>query len=151
MINKLRTVLRKVIGFVQSTRGESIRYLIIGGCTTLVNFALFAVMTKILRVEVTLSNITSISVSILFAYITNKRFVFRNRCSKSINLVFEFIKFVGSRLITMAVEVGGVLLFVSILGQDSLVGKIETQILVITGNYLISKFIVFKKQPDAQI
>ena len=149
MTTKLKMTLIKTLEFLKSPRGESIRYLFIGGCTTLVNFILFALMTKLLHMNVTISNVISISISILFAYVTNKLFVFLSHCSKLTALLLEFVKFVGSRLVTMAFEVGGVLLFVNILGQDSLVGKLETQIIVIVGNYFISKFIVFTKKKTA--
>ena len=124
--------------------GEAIRYVIAGALTTLVNFCLFALMTKIMDIGVTVSNVTSISVSILFAYGINKLFVFMRRDKAGMGLALEFIKFVGSRLFTMALEVGAVLLSVSVLGQDELIGKIEAQILVIVANYIISKMIVFK-------
>jgi putative flippase GtrA len=119
--------------------------LIVGGCTTFVNFALFTLLTEFLHYDVTVSNVISIAVSILFAYVTNKLFVFHNHCKHKADLMLEFSKFIGSRLTTMAVEVGGVLLFVNVLGQDSMIGKIETQVVVIAGNYFISKFLVFRK------
>lgn len=148
MIREFKTRIIKTIEFTKSTRGESIRYIFIGGCTTLVNFVIFALMTKFLHINITVSNVTSIAASILFAYIANKLFVFRSCCRSFFTLMFEFVKFVGSRLLTMAVEVGGVLLFVNIVGQDSLVGKTETMIIVIIGNYFISKYIVFRIKPD---
>lgn len=147
MIKKLKIRIIKTIEFTRSTRGESIRYLFIGGCTTLVNFVLFALMTKLLHFEITVSNVTSIVTSILFAYIANKLFVFHSCCSSFVMLLLEFFKFVGSRLLTMAVEVGGLFFFVNVIGQDSLIGKAETLIVVIVGNYLISKYIVFRSKP----
>lgn len=149
MIRELKTRIIKTIEFTKSARGESIRYLFIGGCTTLVNFVIFALMTKLLNIEITVSNVTSIAASILFAYAANKLFVFRSCCSSILALLFEFVKFVGSRLFTMAVEVGGVFLFVNVIGQDSLIGKTETMVVVIAGNYFISKFIVFRHKPDS--
>lgn len=148
MIRELKTRIIKTIEFTKSTRGESIRYIFIGGCTTFVNFIIFALMTELLKIDITVSNVTSIALSILFAYAANKLFVFRSSCGSISALFFEFIKFVGSRLLTMAVEVGGVLLLVNVIGQDSLVGKTETMIIVIIGNYFISKYIVFKIKPD---
>ena len=56
----------------------------------------------------------------------------------------ECAKFVGARLATMVIEVGGVFLTVNIIGQDAMIGKLETQVIVIVGNYFISKFLVFK-------
>ena len=139
-VGKLRRFLQnKGIG------GETIRYVIVGGLTTLVNFCIFALMTKIMNIDVTVSNVTSISVSILFAYVTNKLFVFRQRGKTGIVLFLEFLKFVGSRLFTMALEIGVVLLFVEVFKLDELVGKLASMFLVVIANYVISKAFVFRK------
>lgn len=147
MKQKITATIRRIIDFLDC---EAVRYVFIGGCTTLLNFLVFAFMTKVLTIDVTISNVTSVAISILFAYFTNKFFVFRSRCARFSDLALEFAKFVGARLLTMAVEVGGVFLLVNIIGQDSLIGKLETQFIVIVGNFFISKFIVFRKKAKAQ-
>ena len=124
---------------------ETVRYIIVGALTTLVNFGLFELMHNIMSIDVTVSNVTSISVSILFAYAANKLVVFRRRSDSAYALALEFFKFVGSRLFTMALEVGVVALFYNILGYDARLGKITAQVLVIVANYIISKAIVFRK------
>ena len=129
----------------EGRRGEVLRYLIIGGCTTLVNFVVFTILVRLFYIDVTISNVTSVIVSILFAYVANKWFVFRSRCSSLSSLFAEFCKFVGARLVTMVIEVGGVYLLVNVIGQDELLGKLETQVVVIVGNYFISKFLVFRQ------
>ncbi len=127
---------------------QGVRYVIVGGCTTLFNFVVFWLLCNPLSVEVNLSNFISVVLSILFAYVTNKRFVFCSHCADFKELAGEFFKFVGARLFTMAVEVGGVWLLYSVIGQNELLAKLETQIIVLIVNYLISRFIVFnsKKQ-----
>jgi len=131
--------------FGKGLGGETIRYLIVGGLTTLVNFSLFVLMHEALGIDSTLSNVTSISVSVLFAYVANKLVVFRRRSSALSQLVIEFLKFVGSRLFTMALEIGVVLMFDGALGWNATLGKAISQVLVISGNYAISKLIVFKR------
>ncbi len=147
--------MKKLIsGLLNGKHGEAIRYLIAGGLTTLLSLMSFAVLCSAFGVDpetpdsayVTIANVISIILAILFAYVVNKRFVFRSSCSSVKELALELIKFVGARLFTMAVEVGGVYLFVNILRQYPIVGKIETQVIVIVGNYLISKFLVFEKK-----
>jgi len=132
--------------FGKGLGGETVRYLIVGGLTTLVNFSLFVLMHEIMDIDVTISNVTSISVSILFAYIANKLVVFRQRTDSPAQLAIELIKFVGSRLFTMALEIGTVLIFDSVLGWNATLGKAISQVLVIVANYLISKLIVFRAQ-----
>lgn len=138
---------------------EAFRYLFVGGCTTLVNLVFFGVLCYLTPlgdtdVGITVSNVISIAAAILFAYIANKIIVFRSKTGNIKELVFEMVKFVGARLSTMIIEVGGVWLTVSVLNQNEMVGKLETQILVIIGNYFISKFIVFrgsKKESDKNV
>lgn len=137
--------MKKIIEKIYSIKdSEVIRYIIVGGCTTLVNLIIFTVMCKFMNIDVTISNFVSVIVSILFAYVTNKIFVFKSRCQNFKELFSECAKFIGARLLTMVIEVGGVYLLVNIIGQDELVGKLETQVIVLISNYVISKYLVFK-------
>ncbi|MBR5452385.1 MAG: GtrA family protein [Clostridia bacterium] len=135
MIDKIRRLL---------SDGEAIRYIIIGICTTLVNYLCFAILADLIKLDVTVSNVTSVIISILFAYVTNKLFVFRSHCENLKQLIFEFVKFVGARGITMVVEIGGLYLLHNLLFMDKHIAKISVQVIVIVGNYFISKLIVFK-------
>ena len=129
---------------VRLLTSEGMRYLFIGGCTTLVNLVVFTVLCRIVHLEVNISNIISVSVSILFAYVTNKLIVFRSHCSSIGELAAECARFIGARLATMVIEVGGVYVLYNIIHQDELVAKLETQVLVVIGNYFISRFLVFR-------
>ena len=127
---------------------EAFRYLFIGGCTTLVNLVVFSVLTYGTSLGnsdlgITISNVISIVLSILFAYVTNKLFVFHSKTNSFKELLYEMGKFIGARIATLVIEVGGVWLAVSVIGQDKMIGKLETQVLVVIGNYFISKFLVF--------
>jgi len=139
-------IINRVIEYVRgkSASAESIRYIIVGALTTLVNYGLFELLHGLLEIDVTISNVTSISVSIIFAYFTNKYFVFKRHSDSFSALAVEFIKFVGSRLFTMALEVGVVLLIHNVMGHDARIGKILAQVLVVIANYIISKLIVFR-------
>ena len=85
---------------------EGMRYLFIGGCTTLVNLVVFTVLCRIVHLDVNISNIISVAVSILFAYVANKLVVFRSHCSSLSELAAECARFIGARLATMVIEVG---------------------------------------------
>lgn len=134
---------QKLLAFL---RHETVKYIIAGGCTTLFNLVVFTLLCRVAMVEVNLSNFLSVVLSILFAYGINKWYVFASRCDSKRALAEEFIKFVGARLLTMALEVGGVFLLYSLLGVNELVSKVATQVLVLVSNYFISKLLVFKKR-----
>lgn len=129
---------------VRLLTSEGMRYLFIGGFTTLVNLVVYTILCKVVHLNVNISNIISVAVSILFAYVTNKLIVFRSHCSSFGELVLEAVRFIGARLATMVIEVGGVFVLYEIIHQDELVAKLETQVLVVIGNYFISRFIVFR-------
>ena len=127
---------------------EGMRYLFIGGCTTLVNLVVFTVLCRLVHLDVNISNIISVAVSILFAYIANKLVVFRSHCNSFGELAAECARFIGARLATMVIEVGGVYVLYNIVHQDELIAKLETQVLVVIGNYFISRFIVFRDRKE---
>ena len=148
----MKKIIKKITAL--ENNGEAIRYIIIGVCTTLVNFVLFTLFNYLFallgiekEVSVTVSNLLSVILSILFAYITNKSFVFRSHCDSRRDVFFEFVKFVGARGITMLIEVGGVFVMFNLIGINEMISKLVTQVIVIIGNYFISKLLVFKNNP----
>ena len=134
-----------MLHFIKKLYHDSrIRYLFFGGCTTLVNLGLFAVLKGPLEIDYRISNFFSVAVAICFAFVVNKFFVFQSRTSSVSETFKEFYRFVLGRLVTMAVEVGGVPFCVEILHQPEMIAKLETQVIVTVVNYFISKFLVFK-------
>jgi len=139
-------LLRKVFEFVsgKGLGAESVRYVIVGGVTTLVNFGLFELLWGVFGIDVTISNVASIFAAIIFAYIANKLIVFRCRSDSKAALMFEFSKFVGSRLFTMALEVGAVFLLHNTLMFDARLSKVSSLVFVMVTNFVINKVIVFR-------
>ncbi len=124
--------------------GEFGRYVVVGGTTTLIDLALFFVLCEMLGLNATLSNITSITVSMLYAYVANKFLVFRTHCETKRDLWEEFVKFVSSRIGTMGLEIGSVFVFSDLLGVDGMISKLATQVIIFIANYLLSKFWAFR-------
>ena len=81
----------------------------------------------------------------MFAYFANKHVVFKSQTSAIRELIYEMVRFIAARLSTMAIEVVGVFFIVSVAGREPFIGKLLVQILVVIGNYFISKYLVFKK------
>ena len=121
---------------------DVIRYIFFGGCTTLVNLVCFFVLRKC-NVELTIANVISIIVAIIFAYIVNSKYVFQDKCETLVDHIRPFCKFISARLLTMVIEVGGVWLLVEKIGMSDMVGKFCTQFIVLALNYIFSKFFVF--------
>jgi putative flippase GtrA len=123
---------------------DLIRYVLAGCCTTLFNLVTFTFAVKVIGMDVTISNIISVALSIIFAYIINRTFVFKSKTKKPSKIIIEAVKFISARFSTMLIEVGGVYLIVNILRQNEILGKIETQVIVFLLNYIISKNMCLK-------
>lgn len=121
---------------------EVINYLVVGGLTTFISILVYGLCSRLFNLKLISSNIISWIVAVLFAYYTNKIFVFKSK-GKSFK---EFVSFVGSRVITLLLDTALMLLFVNVINMNDLISKVIVQIVVIIGNYIISKLIVFKKR-----
>ena len=119
---------------------EMIRYLIGGIGTTLVNLSIFGILRYGLDMRMQAANILSIITAILFAFIVNKKFVFR---ADSGSVWKEFLRFTGMRGVSLAVEVFGMQIL-TMLSVPDIAAKILLQAVIIAMNYVISKCYVFK-------
>lgn len=135
--------MKKVKDLIQKLFESSVvRYVFFGGCTTMVNLISFYIL-RTLHVELTIANVISIILAILFAYVVNSKFVFQDKCETLKDHVQPFCKFISARLVTMVIEVGGVWLLVEVLHMNDMLGKFLTQFIVLALNYVFSKFFVF--------
>ena len=131
---------------------EVINYLIFGILTTVVSLAvkyllLFTIFDASNALELQVAVIISWIAACLFAYITNRIWVFE---SKSKKIIKEMITFFVARLSTLGLEMLIMFIFVTALGLNSdiwvIVWTLVSQVLVIVGNYILSKLIVFKNK-----
>jgi putative flippase GtrA len=120
---------------------ELVLYVVFGVLTTVVNILVYAVFAKFLNVDYIISNIIAWFLSVLFAYITNRIWVFESRSS---DIIKEISLFFGGRLFSGIVDTGLLYVMVDILTIGDFISKITTQIIVVILNYVISKLVVFK-------
>lgn len=124
---------------------EIVAYIFWGGCTTLISIFSFAVCYKLFCMHELIANIVSWILAVTFAYVTNRIWVFKSS-AKSRDMVNEILLFFSSRLITLLLEEFIIVIFTVWLLFDGLLVKIFGQFIVLITNYLISKFITFKKR-----
>lgn len=141
MFNKIKTLYFKY--------KEIINYIIFGTLTSIVNLGikyllLFTIFDASNGFELQTTIIISWICAILFAYFTNRKFVFE---SNNKNILKEFIGFIAGRLLTLLLEMFVMWFFVTLLKLNSdlqvIIFTIIAQILVILGNYVFSKLFVF--------
>jgi putative flippase GtrA len=126
---------------------EIINYLIVGGLTTLISLAtyylcVFTFLNPNVAWQLQLANIISWIFAVTFAYITNRIFVFKSENNKKLK---EAINFYLSRISTGFLDMGLMYIFVTIFGFNDKIIKLLVQIILIITNYILSKFLVFKK------
>ena len=123
---------------------EIILYLIVGGLTTVISFLLQWVFSDLVVMPFAwLTTLIAAFGSITFAFFANRIFVFESKEKKS--FFKELWLFYLSRGLTMLLEVGAMWLFVDICLFNDWAVKIIANIVIILLNYVVSKFIVFKK------
>lgn len=147
--------MRKLIGNIGKLilwcwNNAVLRYIFLGGCATLVNLGCYYLLRLTTNLNLNVANFISICVAILFAYFTNSRFVFESKAETIKDRVWEFVKFVSARAVTMVVEIGGVWLMADILHINDYIAKLAIQIIVLVLNYIFSKFLVFSKKENKE-
>ncbi len=122
---------------------EQILYLFFGGLAFLINLFTFWLAEKV--IPPLWANIIAWIAGVLFAFATNRVLVFKSVVTGAGGIIKELFIFSAGRLITLGLE--EVLLWVGIdlIGLGSIPVKIIAQIAVLIGNYIVSKWIVFKK------
>ena len=135
---------------------ETVLYLVFGVLTTLVNFIVFDRMNAALGEKYVLVSETAAFVAaVLFAFFTNKPFVFQSRDWSAKTLAREIPTFFGGRILSYLIEAGLVLVArdvfhagqYEVLGINGLtVAKIPIAVIVVILNYIFSKLLVFRKK-----
>ena len=121
-------------------------YLIAGGITTLVSYGTYALFYAVLGLPNMASEVLSWILAVASAFVMNKIMVFESRSWESSVWVPEAVKFVGARLGTGVLEWGLMYLAVDVLHISGLIAKLPVSVLIVIGNYFISKFLVFRKK-----
>lgn len=120
-------------------------YLFFGGLATVVNIVTFTAAYQLFHLSWPISNTISWICSVLFAFVTNKLWVFQSKTETFGALAWEFSKFLFARIISFGMDMACMYLFIDILSTGNLVAKIITQIVVVVANYVFSKVFIFKK------
>ena len=124
---------------------EIILYVFFGGLTTLVSVGSFILFDAVLHIHELIANVLSWILAVGFAYVTNRKWVFASRATGTA-IWAEACGFYGGRLLTLCLEEVFLLVFATWLQFNSTAIKLIAQVAVLVGNYLISKFLIFRKK-----
>lgn len=138
MIEKLHALIKKY--------RDVLSYLIFGVLTTVVNYVIYLPIYNFCGVSAAVSNMIAWVGAVIFAFLTNKPFVFHSHDWSAGTVVPELTKFVSCRLASGLLETAILLLTVDCLHWNGNIWKLVTQVLVIIVNYVGSKLLVFRKK-----
>lgn len=124
---------------------DILAYLFFGALTTVVNYLVFFPCYNAFQLSEVTSNVIAWVVSVAFAYLTNKPFVFKSHDWSAKTVFPELGKFVGCRIGSLVVETVLLFITVSLLSFDANLMKVLISVLVVIINYVGSKLLVFRK------
>ena len=125
---------------------DMIPYLIFGVLTTLVNIAAYWLLAHPLGLPTVPSTVIAWVLAVLFAYVTNRKWVFHSEATTRREIIKEGVSFYLCRLGTGVLDWLGMYVMVDVLHWNDLIVKIAVNIIVIILNYVASKLIVFRKK-----
>ena len=138
MIEKLRSLIEKY--------WDVLSYLFFGVLTTVVNYLIYLPVYNFCGLSAALSNMIAWVGAVIFAFLTNKPFVFQSHDWSRKTVVPEFTKFIATRISSGVLETVILLIAVDTLGGNGNIWKLITQVMVIVVNYVGSKLLVFRNK-----
>ena len=137
MFEKLRALLAKYHNIIS--------YLIFGVLTTVVDFIIYYPLYNAFGLPATVSTAIAWVGAVIFAFVTNKPFVFKSDDWSPAVVRPELVKFIGTRIGSGLLQTAVLFVLVDLLGWDGNLMKIATSVLVVIINYIGSKLVVFRK------
>ena len=131
--------------FAKLLNRETISYLIFGVITTGINIGIYQ-LCRTVHIVYWISTIIAWVIALIFAFVTNKIFVFESTNMQPGIILKEAVTFVTSRLVSGLCDFGFMVFAVEIIHMDDFIAKIITNVFVVVINYLFSKLVVFKKK-----
>lgn len=145
------TAFQKIVNY------ETISYIFFGVLTTVVNFAAAAavlVIGKNIMSPALLVNVSTAAawiIAVLFAYITNKIFVFESKTRDIRSIIKELCAFLTARLLSLGYELVWMNITVNILHWYYFICKLIAQFVIVALNYIFSKLFIFNNKGGAKI
>lgn len=146
MNDKINNLIKKFLN------KETISYLIFGVLTTIINIVVFWFAERELAFIMSedaaslVGNVIAWVISVAFAFVTNKLFVFESKSMAFKVVMAELTGFVIARLLSLAFDEGFMFVAIVLLGMNSLIAKIISNVFVVIINYVLSKFFIFKNK-----
>lgn len=123
---------------------EGINYLIFGFLAFVLNYVLYFVFADAVSMHYMAATVLSWVLTVVFAYWTNRTFVFKSQNKETASVLVEFVSFIGARVATELLEIVLMYVMVDLCSINDKIAKLVCQVLVILANYVLSKIWIFK-------
>ncbi len=123
---------------------EVILYGFFGVLTTLVNWGAYWILADVARVPYLASTVIAQVLAILFAYVTNRKWVFESKAQGPMAIGAEMLRFFGARGAALLLDLGCMYVGVDLLHINDKLMKLLANVVVVITNYSLSKLFVFK-------
>ncbi len=120
-------------------------YLFFGVLTTIVNYVAYWAFTRGVGMSVAVSTFWAWALAVLFAFVTNKTWVFHSRTRTVKDFCTELAVFVAARVFSGVLDVALMWLFADKMGLPDIWVKLALNVFVTVLNYIFSKLWVFRK------
>lgn len=141
-------MLKKINQKLTPKQREVVLYIFFGGLTTLVSIAVFSLCSYVFLLSVVISNVVSWIISVAFAYLTNRTWVFGSKKTGAKNIALEVSSFCASRMLSGLIETAILYIMVDLLYQNKMLIKVIATVIVVVVNYILSKLIVFRTKKN---
>lgn len=127
-----------------NNKKEVINYLVFGVLTTVVNIVSYGFLSIIMDVDYRISTTIAWLLSVIFAFVTNKIYVFNSRGLGIRTLIKEFLSFMFFRILSYCIDLGMMIAMVEWLKMNDVFAKVLANIVVVVMNYFASRLFIFK-------
>ncbi len=138
----------KIIELLKKYR-EQVAYVFFGGLTTLVNIVVYYVANTMMHMATVPATAVAQVLAVLFAYVTNKKYVFQSKTHGAQELLREMGSFFACRAVSFVLDIGIMWLSVDILAWPNMLMKIVSNVIIIVVNYVASKLLIFNKGKES--
>lgn len=143
-------MIKKIQSLLNSNKKikELLLYILFGVLTTAVNYIVFAffrelILTQNSNTHLLISNLIAWVLSVLFAFVTNRKYVFEN---DSNSILKQLILFFAARILSFVLfDQLSLLLMVKWLNINQYIAKLISNVFVVVFNFIASKLVIFKK------
>lgn len=139
----LLPILVKFYPFYEKNK-EILLYLFFGGLSFFISVMMYILFYAFLGYNELIANVISWVITVMFAFFTNRLWVFKSNVESLKDYIFQMISFYGGRVITLIIEEVVLFIFITCLHFSSIIVKIVAQVIIIVLNYVISKLIIFR-------